>query len=416
MRIGFYGLPCAGKSFILNEIKNRNIMNVIEGSITMKALFPEFDSSNEKEKQEIRIKFAKWLSSKEDFIMDGHYAFGNDVVFTEADGMLYDTFFYLYIDPKILQKRMELSEKNKKYAKFDIETWQQLEIEELRAYCHKNEKDFFIIDNPFYNSFCDTNEVIAFIEEIYNGYSCVKFAKNCVSQILEKEKLTETIILFDGDKTISLKDTSNLLYGYTTNIFDNNFYTGYQSWRHDKNYMENFVKKSRQIFLKEEQTDHFKKKEQVEHRTNNEFTCVHEQVIKADCECLFYKKDCKSKFYLCEVSDSENRVLDISFNDFVVSKIKEHSYIITSGDGAIWEQIAKYFQIGYFYGNQMSADTKYFIAKFLRQAGKKVLAYGDSMNDYYMLKEADEGYLVAKQDGSISKSLHNMDLGEITIV
>ena len=141
MRVGLYGLPCAGKSFILEKIKDRK---VIQGSIMMKKLFPNFDVVDERGKKEIRTKFAKWLFSEDDFIMDGHYAFGNDIVFTEADGELYDVFLYLYIEQKELHRRMKNSEKNRKYAELDIEKWQKLEIEQLRNYCHKSEESIEI--------------------------------------------------------------------------------------------------------------------------------------------------------------------------------------------------------------------------------------------------------------------------------
>ena len=38
------------------------------------------------------------------------------------------------------------------------------------------------------------------------------------------------------------------------------------------------------------------------------------------------------------------------------------------------------------------------------------------MNDYYMLKQADKGYLVTKADGTVSKSLKGKDLGGIEFV
>ena len=38
------------------------------------------------------------------------------------------------------------------------------------------------------------------------------------------------------------------------------------------------------------------------------------------------------------------------------------------------------------------------------------------MNDYYMLRQADEGYLIAKTDGTISRSLIHMNMEGITIV
>ena len=64
----------------------------------------------------------------------------------------------------------------------------------------------------------------------------------------------------------------------------------------------------------------------------------------------------------------------------------------------------------------MAAETKLFITKRLQNAGKRVVAYGDGMNDYYMLKQADEGYLVTKLDGTVSNSLTGKDLEGLTLV
>lgn len=357
MKIGLYGLPCAGKSFILNRI---DFLKVIEGSATMKRLYPSFDVLDEFGKNEVRKKFAEKLLLESAFIMDGHYSFGDRIAFTESDGTLYDVILYLYIKPEVLRSRMKESEKNNKYVNLDIEEWQIYEITELRKYCHKHNKDFYVIDNTSKGYFEDVNEVISFIKAIYDGYSCVDFAKKCTRYILKNESEQEQIILADGDKTITVKDTSNLIYGYTTHIFDNNFYTGYQAWLHYTNFAKNYS----------------------------------------------YK----------EIVNIKDIALMLKLNEAVADKLGKHSYILTSGDDGIWESIAKYLQTTYFCGNQMSADTKYFITKFLREAGKRIVAYGDGMNDYYMLKEADKSYLVAKPDGSISRSIKNMDLGGISIV
>ena len=39
----------------------------------------------------------------------------------------------------------------------------------------------------------------------------------------------------------------------------------------------------------------------------------------------------------------------------------------------------------------------------------KILGF-DSMNDYYMIRQADKGYLVRRADGSLSRSLKGKDL------
>ena len=48
--------------------------------------------------------------------------------------------------------------------------------------------------------------------------------------------------------------------------------------------------------------------------------------------------------------------------------------------------------------------------------GKRVAAFGDSMGDYYMLKRADEGILVRRPDGSLSRSLSGCDLEGLSCV
>ena len=64
----------------------------------------------------------------------------------------------------------------------------------------------------------------------------------------------------------------------------------------------------------------------------------------------------------------------------------------------------------------MCSDTKYFITRFLQERGRKVVAFGDSMNDYFMLKQADVSYLITKMDGTVSSSLIQRNLEEFTLV
>lgn len=353
MRIGLYGLPCAGKTYIMDKI---DFMKTIHGSSTMKQRYPEFDNSTEDEKNKIRMDFAENLLQESEFIMDGHYCFGDNIAFTKADGKLYDVFLYLYVEPEIIRNRMKVSSKNRKYCGMDLEKWQIFEMERLREYCHEQDKDFYILDHPTKGDFENCDEILSFIRAVRNGLSCVAFARKCVNDILQQEKDTETVILSDGDKTVTVEDTSRQKYGYKTEIFDGNFYSGYQFWRHNRTY-QSFINTRK---------------------------------------------------------ESEKEAFEI--NDSIVRKLNTHSYIVTSGDGTIWEEIAKRLQLRCFYGSEMSADTKFFITKFLKQMGKKVIAYGDSKNDYYMLQKADEGFLVAKSDGTISRSLKNMDLGGINIV
>ena len=349
MRLGLYGLPAAGKTYILDRI---NGIKVFHGSDMLFDLDKDFHNTDENGRKAARKELANSLLKKDDFIMDGHYSFGDNVVFTKEDGKLYDAFLYLYIEPRVLKSRMEKSSKNIKCLKFDIEKWQNTEIEKLREYCHEHNKDFYVIDNQDLGYFDDIDTVLKFIYAVSDGFSCVNFAKKTADNILTMSDHAD-IILTDGDRTLIREDSSSLI-GYKTHIFDGNFYTGFQSFVHHENMMK-YTNASKKLPISE-----------------------------------------------------------VTYNDFVL-KHMDNGFILTSGQPDIWKNISEKIKRPVFFGNQMSADTKFFITKFL-QKNRKVRAFGDSMNDYFMLKRADEAFLIAKPTGEISSSLKNRNLEGIQIV
>lgn len=355
MRIGLYGLPCSGKTYILNSIKS---LNVFEGSKLLCEYSPKFHSLTKDGKTVIRKQLAKELLKKDNFIMDGHYSFGDNVVFTEEDGNLYDVIIYLYVRPDIIVDRMENSEKNEKYLIYNVEQWQNFEVEKLREYCHIYDKDFYVIDNPVNGCFINCDIILEFIDCIVNGFSCKEFAQQCANEIL-KHSSGRNIYMTDGDKTLSLEDTSSLI-GYKTNIFDGNFYTGFQSWLHTKQLLQ---------FM-----------------TNNQEICNNWDVNA------------------------------IKVNERIVRELKTNAYIVTSGYSEIWKKISEKWNIPFFSGECMSADAKYYIVKYLQKVDKCVIAYGDGMNDYYMLRQADVGKLVLKPDGTVSRSLKGKELEGLIFV
>ena len=350
MRVGLYGMPTAGKTHILNKI---DFIEVANGSRLLREYDPDFDLRDKAGREKDRKALARRMMAKETFIMDGHYAFGDEIVFTEDDGKMYDVFLYLYVSPDMIKERMETSDKNRKYLKYNITEWQNAEIAGLRKYCQDNGKDFYVLDNPPDNCFEDVSGIMAFIREIIKGYSCAAYARECADYIIQKSK-SDTIVLLDGDKTLTIEDSSGTIFGYKTCLYDGNFYTGYQAWK---------------------QNEEFK------------------------------------KYSFADLTE-----MPVHFNGTVKNAITEDTYILTSGHERIWRFIAKHLGLDFFYGTQMSAETKFFITKHLQAAGKHVIAYGDGMNDYFMLKQADEGYLVAKPDGTISRSLKGRNTEGLIIV
>lgn len=293
---------------------------------------------------------ACWLREKysgESFIMDGHYAFREKEVFTEEDGRLYDAFLYLYVSPDVLKARMEASEKNRKYLQYDIGAWQDREIAGLRQYCHEHDKDFYVLDNPQEDVFGDISDVVGFIREVAEGYSCVSFAAKYAAEILGRSRAS-TVTLMDGDRTLVAEDSSRAVFGYRTHVFDGEFYTGYQVWRQ-----------------------------------NREFEGY---------------------------SVPEPEEMPVRLNERVVKGIVGDAFLLTSGHEGIWRFMSGEMQIPFYGGREMAAETKFYVTKMLQRAGKRVIAYGDSMNDYFMLRQSDVGYLVRRPDGSVSGSLKGKDM------
>ena len=109
MRIALYGLPCAGKTTLLNSL--RGFSTVINGGDELKKLSGPIN--------ERRKNFLEILKSKNyDYFIDGHYQFvrngTTEIAFTN-ENEIFDVFMYLYQKPSVILNRMQKSDKNKKY-------------------------------------------------------------------------------------------------------------------------------------------------------------------------------------------------------------------------------------------------------------------------------------------------------------
>lgn len=359
MKFALYAMPCAGKTTMLKALHGR--LKIINGSSWLEEQScGNFSDLSEDQKKALRIQYAKFLNklSDENIISDGHYAFEDTVVFTEADGDTYDVFMYLYCEPHELWHRIQKSEKNSRFSSISEEslsTWQNREIEQLRLQCHKRNKDFYVLPS----SQITTTTFLEFVDAIVDGFSSYQLASDLADRIMGWYPTPCALTIVDGDKTFihqdSFRECSN---GFKTAVFDGNFYTGYQSF----------------CFEKEANT------------------------LQYD-----YKK-------------LENCTL----NQTVVSKIQDQQYVVLSaGISSLWERLGVQFNIPHVIASPLiSADTKYYIAKLLHATGYRITAYGDSKNDLYLLKEANKGYLyigdrlsrsIAFDDTSCLHILHKAD-------
>lgn len=226
------------------------------------------------------------------------------------------------------------------------------EISSLREYCHDHDKDFYVIDSPPQSRCEKDGPAIRFIHDVADGFSCLKFARQSAADILNSTD-SEEIVLSDGDRTLTIEDSSHEAFGYTTSLFDGNFYTGFQSWEQGLDF--------------------------------------------------------------ASLSYEERPELPVHLREGLIREKEIPLFILTSGHCQVWRQISRALKAKFFCGSMMSAETKFFITKLLQAAGRKVIAYGDGMNDYYMLRHADR-IPGPEKDGSVSRSLKNRDLGGLILV
>ena len=305
----------------------------MHGSTELKKMASgRFEELTDAEKTDLRKRYAEQLMARTDtFISDGHYSFLDEVVFTDSDGKLYDVFLYLYTSPERIAERIKSSPKNDRFSKLSVERIRKWQNFEIESLREECHKR----NKDFYvlNDISPA-ELQRFIKKAENGFSSFGLARKISNEIMSAFPSACELHIADGDKTIILQDSFRVCAdNHITHVFDGNFYTGYQS------------------------------------------LCYTEEV-----SALHYDMD---------------KLSLIQLNDTVYSMIADKKYVVLSaGIKQLWNELSKRLKLKNVIADTMiSADTKYFVVKMLRENGYKVISYGDSKNDYYMLKQSDEGYL-----------------------
>lgn len=116
------------------------------------------------------------------------------------------------------------------------------------------------------------------------------------------------------------------------------------------------------------------------------------------------------------LSYDTEKLRTVDLNEAILDMVADKNYVIlSSGIKMLWERFSERFALKNVIADTLiSADTKYFVVKLLQEKGYTVTAYGDGRNDYYMLKQADKGYLYIGK--YLSRSLRDSDLSGISLV
>ena len=353
MKFVIYGLPCAGKDYLLSKMP---FIQHIKGSEWLNAHSDNrFRELPGKEQEDLRKQFVQSVNSIEtgNVIVDGHYAFPNGdsyrQAFTDSDGDCYDVFIYLDTPVETIHERIQGSDKNTIYSHLtisELQAWRDYEVSGLFEEVLRRGKEFILLDN-------DVDSIIRFMKGLADGsvLTAPQVSRMNADRVIDAAVGKRRIVLSDGDKTLTVEDlTKSVSMPEELKVhkaFEGDRYTTYQFW------------KVRQPYA--------------------------------------------------TLNDLEDRyapaLANIHFDGSVLedlSKIDGLKVIVTAGLEDLWSRAAVLSGVmDVAVGSKtnglsnMSQLGKAYLCRYLREAGFEVIALGDNMVDYYMLMEASRGYTIA---------------------
>ena len=231
--IGLYGLPGAGKSYMLNKLK-QNIghqdFSFHEGSEQIAKLVPGGLEAFKKMKDDDKVHWRALAietigntsaESGKPAIVTGHYMFRSDedavgsVVCTRKDLNVYTHILYLDVPvQRIVDRRRDDKERTRPpISKTRIEEWQEFEKKELRRLCRQH-GILFLIVSPDASS---PPRIIKLLEDFRANseeYNLIKAKRQLDGALQDQPK---TVLVIDGDRTLAAGDTGALFWTAVSN-------------------------------------------------------------------------------------------------------------------------------------------------------------------------------------------------------
>lgn len=365
MIISIYGISGCGKTSLCREIeKSSNVFKIIDGSSLMDELIPggihEFKKMNDEEKYRYREFVIREIdlrhrNAQYHTIVTGHYAFlkndGNyEIAWTKADCEVYDCIFCILSSPDKIRSQClnDIQRKRPDFSVLKLHEWQDLEYKELERECKTNNIAFSLLEAP---------DIHSRLIEFYKGISQYHITELC-KKIMHGSNKSYSI--FDCDGTLFSGDCLDFLT--CNDVIDK--------------------KKVRSIFEK---------------RKNYCF------------ESFFEVAQYYSKIPSEKMEEFVNRTANsIVLDDTILSTLHEHNHNrgliwITSGFPEIWEIVAERYSLNVkvIGGNNLSKsaaivsnEEKACLVTTFVNMGADIIAFGDSMVDADMLKNAHQAVVV----------------------
>ena len=244
---GIYGISGCGKSHVLSQLaRRRPEWRCVEGSDTLRSIVKR-ESLQWETFQADKIVANKCRSLAIDEIrafdgltlVAGHCSFPHDEtgssfddVFTVADAATYDAIVYLDVDISAVASQRRQDNHNKQRVRPSLssdtlEKWLQHEKELLRKECKVHQIPLHIVSvhgDAEKNSVTDTIEqllvntlVSPMVQQAQNQSE--RALREAVSAVVaQASRQTSVFLVIDGDRTMSIRDTSELFFDEVSGV------------------------------------------------------------------------------------------------------------------------------------------------------------------------------------------------------
>lgn len=390
--IGIYGISGSGKTTLINRLEQmlgQNHFKFFEGSTVLKEQVGvdsrDFESLLPEQKRAIREQAIQQIVMQSNHeqkiaVVTGHFSFWPDCehVLTEADWRAYNHIFYLDVRPEeVFQRRENDTGKLREVIPLsELRDWQEHEKSQMPELCKKHSIIF-----EFISSSNTTKQICDKLENVLESHILSLLKEKLSIFVKSKYPNVETMLVFDGDRTLAPQDTGMLFWKQ---------YPG----------RENSLKEL------------FGNPPDYSNKTFRQAVTLYEEV-----ETNATKFDLK-----CEEVAQQVAVYPELQNMLTTIVRFQHvgAIVLTCGLQRIWEKVLKNANLSETVkvigaishindkhcAHVVTASTKAALVESLQNDhGMYVCAFGDSSIDLDMLKQADKAFVIVGEEDLRSKTM-----------
>ncbi|KAK7413572.1 hypothetical protein QQX98_007581 [Neonectria punicea] len=398
--VGLYGLPGSGKSYLLSRLKeqlDRHAFEFYEGSEMINAVVPGglagFANLSDHDKAQFRQQAiqqigSESLSSGRVAVVCGHFMFWSEdaniaqPVYTPSDLYTFTHILYLDVPAETVVKRRQddVERKRSPISVEHIRNWQQSEKTSLQHLCRQHGILFSLVP-PHPDMISKVSTLIRDFQSYSKGLNLSRVEAR-LDAVMPQERRLETVLVLDGDKTLTESDTGALFWQMASESQSSDGRECPLSalFGSPLGYSEIAFRQATLLYEGAGDDDEF----------------------EALCEAVASAVTMRSEF--------------VSLLRLISSHDHIGAVIVTCGLRRIWEKVLR--RLGMVEsikvigsgriadGMIVTAAVKAAVVNRLRNVHQThVLAFGDSPVDILMLEEADEAIVVVGDRASRSKSM-----------